>query len=116
MSLRKEVYTLRLFNGNSIVNQIVFGKILVYKKNNFQIRKLYVENIEKEILRLEKVINEVKEELEESYQYALKNATEADALIFKVQSTLLDDEDYIEEIENLIRSERVNGEIGRAHV
>lgn len=101
---------MRLFNGNSIVNQIVFGKILVYKKNNFQIRKLYVENIEKEILRLEKVINEVKEELEESYQYALKNATEADALIFKVQSTLLDDEDYIEEIENLIRSERVNGE------
>lgn len=101
---------LRLFHGTSIVNQIVFGKILVYKKNNFQIRKLYVENIEKEILRLEKVINEVKEELEESYEYALKNTTETDALIFKVQATLLDDEDYMEEIKNLIRSERVNGE------
>ncbi len=101
---------MKLFNGNSIVNQIVFGKVLVYKKNNFQTRKLYVENIEKEILRLEKAINEVKEELEESYQYALKNATESDALIFKVQSTLLEDDDYIEEIEKLIRSERVNGE------
>lgn len=101
---------MRLFNGNSIVNQIVYGKILVYKKNNFQIRKLYVENIDKEIIRLEKAINEVKEELEESYQYALKNTTESDALIFKVQSTLLEDDDYIKEIEKLIRSERVNGE------
>lgn len=101
---------MRLFNGNSIVNQIVYGKILVYKKNNFQIRKLYVENIDKEIIRLEKAINEVKEELEESYQYALKNTTESEALIFKVQSTLLEDDDYIKEIEKLIRSERVNGE------
>lgn len=99
-----------MFNGNSIVNQIVYGKILVYKKNNFQIRKLYVENIDKEIIRLEKAINEVKEELEESYQYALKNTTESEALIFKVQSTLLEDDDYIKEIEKLIRSERVNGE------
>ena len=104
------MYNLRLFNGNSIVNQIVYGKILVYKKNNFQIRKLYVENIDKEIIRLEKAINEVKEELEESYQYALKNTTESEALIFKVQSTLLEDDDYIKEIEKLIRSERVNGE------
>lgn len=101
---------MKIYNGTNIVDGIVFGKILIYKKNNIQIQKFYIENISKEIKRLEKAISEVYKELEKSYKYALKNLSENDALIFKVQQTLLEDDDYIVNIKTLIEKDRVNAE------
>lgn len=104
---------MKLYSGKSIVNQIVFGEVLIYKKNNFKARKIYIENIEKEIERLNKVMLEVKDELQQSYDLILEQNlenSELDAQVIKVQMTLLEDEDYIDEIQNLIRSERINAE------
>lgn len=101
---------MKLFYGNNIVDGIVFGKILIYKRNNIQIQKFYIENVKKEINRLNKTIEDVSEELEKAYSYALNNLTENEALIFKVQQTLLEDEDYLDTIKNMIINEKVNAE------
>lgn len=101
---------MKIYNGTNIVDGIVFGKILVYKKNNIQIQKFYVENISKEISRLQKAIDEVSKDLSKSYEYALENLSENEALIFRVQQTLLEDEDYIINIKSLIETDRVNAE------
>lgn len=101
---------MKLFNGNSIVDGIVFGKCFIYKKNNIQIQKFYIENISKELDRLNKAIKEVYDELEESYKYAIKNLTEDEALIFKVQQTLLEDDDYIGSIKDFIQDNKLNSE------
>lgn len=101
---------MKLYNGNCIVDGIVLGKILIYKKNNIQIQKIYIDNVNKEIDRLKNAINEVSKELDISYEYALNNLTKDDALIFKVQKTLLEDEDYIDAIKDFIINEKINAE------
>lgn len=101
---------MKLYNGNCIVNGIVFGQILIYKKNNIQIQKIYIENINKEIDRLQMAINEVSKELDASYEYAIEHLTNEEALIFKVQKTLLEDEDFIIAIKDLIIKEKINAE------
>ena len=101
---------MKLYNGNCIVDGIVLGKILIYKKNNIQIQKIYIDNVNKEIDRLKNAINEVSKELDISYEYALNNLTKNDALIFKVQKTLLEDEDYIDAIKDFIINEKINAE------
>ena len=101
---------MKLYNGNCIVNGIVFGQILIYKKNNIQIQKIYIENINKEIGRLQMAIDEVSKELDVSYEYAMDHLTNEEALIFKVQKTLLEDEDFIIAIKDLIIKEKINAE------
>lgn len=101
---------MKLYNGNCIVNGIVFGQILIYKKNNIQIQKIYIENINKEIDRLQMAIDEVSKELDVSYEYAMEHLTNEEALIFKVQKTLLEDEDFIIAIKDLIIKEKINAE------
>lgn len=105
---------MKLYSGKSIVDEIVFGEVLVYKKNNFKARKIYIENIDKEIERLNKVILEVKDELQNTYNMITKqisdNSQQLDSQVIKVQMTLLEDEDYIDEIQKLIRTERINAE------
>lgn len=101
---------MKLYNGNCIVNGIVFGQILIYKKNNIQIQKIYIENINKEIDRLQMAIDEVSKELDVSYEYAMDHLTNEEALIFKVQKTLLEDEDFIIAIKDLIIKEKINAE------
>lgn len=101
---------MKLYNGTNIVDGIVIEKVLVYKKNNIQIQKFYIENIKIEIKRLQDAINIINKELENSYEYAIKNLTEDEALIFKVQQNLLEDEDYLQQIKELIEKEKVNAE------
>lgn len=101
---------MKLYNGNCIVNGIVFGQILIYKKNNIQIQKIYIENINKEIDRLQMAIDEVSKELDVSYEYAMEHLTNEETLIFKVQKTLLEDEDFIIAIKDLIIKEKINAE------
>jgi phosphotransferase system enzyme I (PtsI) len=101
---------MKVYNGNNIVNGIVISKILIYKKNNIQIQKVYIENVDKEVSRLLDAIELVKNELNNSYEYALKELSEDEALIFKVQETLLEDEDYIDKITSLIKKDKINAE------
>ena len=101
---------MKLFTGKRIVDGIVFGKTFIYKKNNIQIQKVYIENVQKEILRLDNAIYEIKEELEIAYNDALKDYSQDEADIFNVQKTLLEDEDYIISIKDFIKYEQVNSE------
>ena len=101
---------MKLYNGTNIVDGIVIEKALVYKKNNIQIQKFYIENIKIEIKRLQEAVDIVNKELETSYEYAINNLTEDEALIFKVQQSLLEDEDYLQQIKELIEKDKVNAE------
>lgn len=101
---------MREFFGKGVYGAVAIGKISVIKKNGIKAAKYTVEDIEAELIRLENAKEKARRELLEIYEKALKEVGETNARIFEIHEMLLDDDDYNEAIEGLIKGQRVNAE------
>lgn len=97
-------------SGKSVFGGIAIGKIAFYKRNEIQIKRNHVDNVEKEVKRFEAAKAEAKEQLQELYKKALEDVGEANAMIFEIHQMMLEDLDYVESIINIITSQEVNAE------
>ncbi len=98
------------FTGKGAAGGIVIGRISVYKKGAKAVKRYHVTDIEKEVSRFACCRAKAEKELEGLYEQALKEIGKSNAAIFEIHKMMLDDEDYKESIENIIRSEEVNCE------
>ncbi len=98
------------FTGKSVYKGIVQGPIVVFKKNDYQVRRTKIEDAEAEILRVKDAADKANAQLQKLYDKAVVEVGEANAAIIEVQQMFLEDEDYREAINNTIRTEMVNAE------
>ena len=98
------------FGGNSVSLGVAPGKITVFQKESDEPEKEFVEDIEKEMTRFNEALTRAKDELEILYKEAVDKVGEENALIFDVHKMMLEDLDYIDNIENLIKEEKVTAE------
>lgn len=98
------------FLGKSVYKGIALGPVLVLDKKDSTVKRKRVEIPDAEIERLEAAIYTAKEQLENLYQKAVKEIGEASAAIFEVHQMMLEDEDFLEAILSMIRTEQVNAE------
>ena len=96
--------------GKSVFGGIAIGKISVYKKDQQQVKRQKVENADCEIQRFHEAKEEAMKQLVGLYDKALKEVGEANAAIFEIHQMMLEDEDYNESIENIIKIQQVNAE------
>ena len=94
---------MQVYNGKSVFGGIAIGKISVYQKKEQQVKRVKVENPDQEMARYEKAKAEGIRQLQGLYDKALKEVGEANAAIFEVHQMMLEDEDYLESMENMIR-------------
>mgnify|MGYP004478598521 FL=1 len=97
-------------SGKAVYKGIVLGKITVLKKKEHQIKRERITDAEAEIERLEHAGRKAQEQLKELYDKAVKEVGEASAAIFEVHQMMLEDEDYLDAIHNMIRTEMVAAE------
>ncbi len=98
------------FSGKSVYKGIAVGPVVVLKPQDQKVKRLKVENTEHEIRRLEKAGEQSKIQLQALYDKAVKEVGEASAAIFEVHQMMLEDEDYLDAIHNMIRTENSNAE------
>ena len=98
------------FSGNSVSLGVAPGKITVFQKESDEPEKEFVEDIKKELARFNEALTQAKDELEILYKEAVDKVGEENALIFDVHKMMLEDLDYIDNIENLIKEEKVTAE------
>ena len=98
------------FSGKTVYNGITMGKVLVLRKDQERIRRTRVENPEQEIERVEGAVDVSKQQLAMLYDKAVKEVGESSAAIFEVHQMMLEDEDYLDAIYHVIRTEMVNAE------
>lgn len=98
------------FWGKSVYKGIALGPVLVLDKKDSTVKRKRVETPDAEIERLETAICSAKDQLGNLYQKAVKEIGEASAAIFEVHQMMLEDEDFLEAIFNMIRTELVNAE------
>ena len=98
------------FQGKSVYKGIVMGPVAVLKKNDYQVKRARIEDSEAEVKRVKEAVEVSKKQLGRLYDKAVREVGEASAAIFEVHQMMLEDEDYLEAIQNMIRTEQVNAE------
>ena len=96
--------------GKSVYKGIALGKISVLKKNDYVVKRTKADDVEGEIGRVSQAKELACAQLQKLYEKALKEVGEASAAIFEVHQMMLDDADFNEAIENIIRTQEVNAE------
>ena len=109
-----EEFSGKKFSGKTVYNGITMGKVLVLRKDQEQIRRKRVENPESEIERMQRAAEASKQQLAALYDKAVKEVGESSAAIFEVHQMMLEDEDYLDAICHVIRTEMVNAEYAAA--
>ena len=98
------------FQGKSVYKGIAMGPVVVLRKNDYQVKRTRIEDAEAEAARVDVALKASQEQLQKLYDKAVKEVGEASAAIFEVHQMMLEDEDYLEAIQSMIRTEQVNAE------
>lgn len=101
---------MQVFHGKSVFGGIAIGKIHVYQKGEQQIKRVKTEDTDGEIARYEEAKEEAIRQLKGLYDKAVKEVGEANAAIFEIHQMMLEDDDYNESVENIIKTQSVNAE------
>ncbi len=102
------------FSGKSVYKGIAMGSVVVLKKKDSPVVRGRIDDPDAEMERVKIALEQAKAQLGKLYDKALKEVGEENAAIFEVHQMLLEDEDYLESIENTIRTELVNAEFAVA--
>ena len=101
---------MQIFEGKSVLGGIAMGRIRVYKKDAQQVKRVRIEDAESEVARFQGAREQAIRQLGDLYEKALKEIGETNAAIFEVHQMMLEDDDYNESVETIIRSQQVNAE------
>lgn len=101
---------MKVYKGKTVSTGIVTGKVFFWEKQNFAVEETKTENPERELVRFRNARERALKELEEIYQKTEKSAGEKEAEIFSVHILLLNDEDYVQMIENSITEQKNTAE------
>lgn len=98
------------WEGQNVCAGVAIGTVQVFRRNEQQIKRYHVDDVEGEIARYEGARAEAIEQLQNLYDKALAQVGESGAMIFQIHQMMLDDLDYRESITNNIRMQSVNAE------
>lgn len=101
---------MKAFKGKGVFGAVAIGKISVFKRQETQVRRVHINDIEQEKARLIKAKEQSLSQLSQIYEKALKEVGETNAQIFEIHMMMLEDDDYNESIINIIESQKVNSE------
>ena len=99
-----------VLKGKSVFGDICMGELFFYRRGESVIKRHKIDDADAETARFKKAKEEAKEQLLKLYEKALHEVGEDNAAIFEIHRMMLDDEDYCESVENIIRSQLVNAE------
>lgn len=99
-----------VITGKSVYKDICSGKIIVYKKKEITVKCYQVDDVNRELRRLDDARIKAKNSLQELYEKALADAGGKSAAIFELHQVMLDDPDYYESIKNNITTNQINAE------
>lgn len=102
--------------GKKISEGIAIGKISFYKRDTKEIRRIYVKDVEKEVMRFQKARMRAIQDLKDLYDSATQEVGEANATIFEMQQMILEDQEFISQVTAIIVEQKLNAEYALKNV
>lgn len=96
--------------GKKVAEGIAVGRLTFYKRGKKEIRRIYVEDAKKEVLRFKKACEKAVQEIKELYAEMTREIGEANAAMFEMQLMVLEDAEYIDSVNNIIMNQKFNAE------
>ncbi len=102
--------------GKTAFHGIAIGNIVEFEKKDKKVRRLHLDEnqVEAEVMRFEEAKEASMTALDVLYEKAIKHVGEANAAIFEVHKMMMEDDDYLDSIINIIRTQSVNAEFAVA--
>ena len=101
---------MKKLHATGVYGAIAIGKVSLFRRQDAVVRRERIDDVDAELKRValakEKAINQ----LSEIYKKALSEVGETHAEIFEIHMMMIEDDDYNESIENIIRTQSVNAE------
>lgn len=101
-------------SGKAVYKGIAVGTAVILRKNDEQVKRRKIDDADAEIRRFLQAGKESALQLQVLYDKAVKEVGEAGASVFKVHQMMLKDEDYVNTVYSMIRTEQVNAEYAAA--
>ncbi len=101
---------MRIIQGKGVSDGIAVGRIRFYKRDELSILCERIDDPDEELRRFETAKLTAVSQLDALYNKALTEVGEENAMIFDVHRMLIDDPDYNDSVEGIIRSRCVNAE------
>ena len=101
---------MNIIKGKGVFGGVAIGRISLYRRRENIIKRYHIDDTEAEIGRFKTAKAEAIRQLKDLYEKAVVEVGEANAMIFDIHQMMLDDQDYCESIENIIKTEQVNAE------
>lgn len=98
------------YKGKGVYGAVAAGKIKVLKRQDMQVKRVRTESPETELKRLAAAKEKALAQLQKVHEKALIEVGEANAQIFEIHMMMVEDEDYNEAIEGMIKTQSVNAE------
>ena len=98
------------FSGKTVYSGVAMGPVMVLRTQQEQVRRTKIEDAECEAERVQDAIGQAKSQLAALYDKAVVEVGESNAAIFEVHQMMLEDDDYLDAIYQVIRTEMVNAE------
>ena len=99
-----------VIKGKSVYGGVAIGKIKVYDKKPQRVKRYKITDADEEIKRFKEAQKSAINELEKLYEDAKLQVGEANAAIFGIHRMMLEDVDFSDSVENIIKSESINAE------
>ena len=106
---------MELIVGKSIFKKIAIGKIFYFEKGQAEVKRYKITDTQEEIKRFADAKVAAKKQLGELYRKAKNEVGKTEAEIFDVHIMMIDDEDYNDSVENIIKLQQVNAEFAVAN-
>ncbi len=99
-----------IYQGKSVYGGIAIGKIKIWKKADSIIKCYHVKDSGKEFSRFLEAKSKAINQLSVLRQQAIEKVGSESAAIFEIHAMMLDDADFTDSIENMIRNQHYNAE------
>ena len=96
--------------GKKVSEGIAIGKLTFYKREGKEIRRIYVKDVEKEVQRFQKARQKAIQELKVLYDTAAKEVGDANAAIFEMQQTILEEQTLVDRVNSINVEDKLNAE------
>lgn len=101
---------MKIIFGKGVFGGIAIGKICFFSKGQQQVKRIHIIDAEEEISRFKKAKEKAIDELDGLYKKAVVEVGEGNAMIFQIHQMMLEDLDYLDSIQNIIRTQNTNAE------
>ncbi|MBS7298880.1 MAG: phosphoenolpyruvate--protein phosphotransferase [Eubacteriales bacterium] len=99
-----------IYEGKSVYGGIAIGKIKFFQNKSQTVKRIHTPDTASELSRFKSSVSNAEKQLKQLYNKACTEVGTDNAAIFEIHQIMLNDDDFLDSIENIIAGEEVNAE------